>query len=582
MSRRIDIELTSDRGDGTWTWRAAGAKLPKGVLEATLLYDGAQIGDIVKADADFLLDGIEIIGVLAPKVDRRKEPELLEIVGSGRDDPLVTTTLAPKGGRSGRGGDDRRPRRDGGRSGRNDRDRRPKARGDRRGGERKGGERKGRERRDGGDRPARPKARRLKAGRAHRRAAVAELPELQRPLAEELLRGGLASVRTIIENQNEAAKAASRPQIRAERLLPLAEELLTGLRIAEWHDRATAALAGVEELDLRDLRSVVVAAEQSARTDEARALADQLRDALARRVDHEHQQWLSELAQTLADGRTVRALRLSSRPPKAGAPLPADMAERLTDAANAGLTADTSPDRFATVLDAVALSPVRLQVRPESIPSEPGDELLAAVARLGDRIPDIAAMFGVTPAPPPRRGRGRGRGGRKGSSSAPPPPAPSPPAAPAPAEPTADTAPPEAAPAEPTADTAAPPAAPAPAEPTADTAPPEAAPAEPTADTAAPPAAPAPAEPTADTAAPPEAAPAEPTADTAAPPEAAPAEPTADTAAPAPQAAPAEPTADTAAPPEAAPAEPTADTAAPAPQAAPAEPTADTAAPPEA
>ena len=29
MSRRIDIELTSARPDGTWTWRAAGARNPK-------------------------------------------------------------------------------------------------------------------------------------------------------------------------------------------------------------------------------------------------------------------------------------------------------------------------------------------------------------------------------------------------------------------------------------------------------------------------------------------------------------------------------------------------------------------------
>ena len=31
MSRRIEVELTSSRDDGTWTWRAAGAKQPAGV-----------------------------------------------------------------------------------------------------------------------------------------------------------------------------------------------------------------------------------------------------------------------------------------------------------------------------------------------------------------------------------------------------------------------------------------------------------------------------------------------------------------------------------------------------------------------
>ena len=41
MSRRMEIELTSDRGDGSWTWRAAGAKQPKGVVDAGLVPDGA-------------------------------------------------------------------------------------------------------------------------------------------------------------------------------------------------------------------------------------------------------------------------------------------------------------------------------------------------------------------------------------------------------------------------------------------------------------------------------------------------------------------------------------------------------------
>src|SRR5512139_3546479 len=120
MSRRIEVELTSRRDDGTWTWRAAGAKQPKGDLDGSLLYDGAGVRDVVRADADFLIDGIVITAVLPPK-GARKEPERIEIVGPPRrgDDELVTTQLAPKG-RGRRDGDrDRRPRRDG------DRDSRP-------------------------------------------------------------------------------------------------------------------------------------------------------------------------------------------------------------------------------------------------------------------------------------------------------------------------------------------------------------------------------------------------------------------------------------------------------------------------
>ena len=48
MSRRLEIELTSERPDGTWTWRAAGAKLPKGELDGGLLPGGAVVGEGVK------------------------------------------------------------------------------------------------------------------------------------------------------------------------------------------------------------------------------------------------------------------------------------------------------------------------------------------------------------------------------------------------------------------------------------------------------------------------------------------------------------------------------------------------------
>src|SRR4051794_38582326 len=116
MSRRIDIELTSARDDGTWTWRAAGAKQPKGFLDGKLLYEGAKTGDVVRAEADFEIEGITIIAVLPPK-EKRSEPDRLEIVGSGRSDqPLVTSSLVPKNERRrdrDRDGDRRGPRREG-------------------------------------------------------------------------------------------------------------------------------------------------------------------------------------------------------------------------------------------------------------------------------------------------------------------------------------------------------------------------------------------------------------------------------------------------------------------------------------
>ena len=59
-------------------------------------------------------------------------------------------------------------------------------------------------------------------------------------------------------------------------------------------------------LDLRDIRSVVVAAEQGARTAKTRAMAEELRSGLAARIESDHSKWLAELAVNISDNKTVR------------------------------------------------------------------------------------------------------------------------------------------------------------------------------------------------------------------------------------------------------------------------------------
>ncbi|MDQ2754642.1 MAG: hypothetical protein M3R71_03725, partial [Actinomycetota bacterium] len=111
MSRRIEIELTSAQGDGTWTWRAAGALKPRGVLDEKLLYEGAKVGDVVKAEADFEIEGIAIVAVSPPQTRKRAEPDRIEVLGPGRaDGPPVTTQLVGRTG--GRSSDRRRDRED--------------------------------------------------------------------------------------------------------------------------------------------------------------------------------------------------------------------------------------------------------------------------------------------------------------------------------------------------------------------------------------------------------------------------------------------------------------------------------------
>ncbi len=458
---RLEIELTSTQSDGTWTWRAAGAKKPKGALDGALVPDGVAVGDVVKVEAEADLDGLTVIEVFPPKAGR-KQPEMLELIGSGSDGPLVTTQLAPKGRGRSRRGDDRGDRGDRGRGrgrgreGGRDGGKRGESRGDgqRNRGKRDSGRGSGKSERPPREStpkaPARPKAPRLRPKRAHQSTAVKALPEIQRGLAQEVIKGGVPGVRAAVDRMNDKAAAEGMPKIKTDPLVALAEKLLPSLKAAEWHDRAEAALAGIDTVDLRDIRSVVVAAENAARDDETRKLADDLRTGLTARVDSEHRKWLEELAKTIADGRTVRALRLSSRPPKAGAPLPSDMAERLATLASGSLTAEISHDRWATVLDAVAYSPVRSSVKPEGRPESPNAELLGAVKKLASRVPEIASEFGI--AAPEARKRGRSR------KPAPPPPPPvaQPDEASAPAEPAAEEAAPVVEEAAPVVEEAAP------------------------------------------------------------------------------------------------------------------------------
>src|SRR3954447_18430816 len=108
MSRRIDIELTSARPDGTWTWRAAGAKEPRGVLDGALLPEGAKAGAVLKADAEIGLDGTTILSVASTK-EKTGKSNLLEILPSERPFEGVTQQLT---GRDSREGRDRGERRD--------------------------------------------------------------------------------------------------------------------------------------------------------------------------------------------------------------------------------------------------------------------------------------------------------------------------------------------------------------------------------------------------------------------------------------------------------------------------------------
>jgi len=414
MSRRIEIELTSARPDGTWTWRAAGAREPRGVVAASVLPGSTKVGDVLKVDAEFELEGITVLSVVT-SARNRKEPTIIELLPNERPfEPVMQTLAKRERGERGDRGDRPRRDRDRDRPRREGDDRRgPRSEGDRRGPRPEGAERTDRPERPRRDRPSRPRfeappelpqrprPKRLKPGKTHRTAILNELDASQRPIAEKALQGGIPAVRQAVNDQNRLLRAEGKEEIPAAGLLKMAEELLPRLRVAEWLDRADAAKADIDELDLRDLRSVVASAEDPmvARDESTRTLAAELKAALATKQEKASQEWLEDIGLALGVGRVIRALKLSSEPPKAGMRFPTDLAHQLAEAATAALTTDATPDRWSALLEAVAFSPIRAQVTPAAAPTAVGDELTATVTRLAPLIPQISTLFGITPAP---------------------------------------------------------------------------------------------------------------------------------------------------------------------------------------
>ena len=404
MSRRLDIELTSNRQDGTWTWRAAGAKSPKGVVDSSLLSANAKTGDVLKVEADFDIDGISVLSVVQMR-EKGQRGNLLEMLASEKTFTPVTQKLADKPKSDRKGGRDAKGKRDGdNRPARPPRD--PNA--PRRPASTRPDGTTGRPARPSRphftappEMPKRPTAKRLKPKHVHRTAVLETLPVEQRGVAERALEGGIKAVRDAVKIQNDQLRKDGKPEVPSDGLISMAQNLLPKLRVADWLDKAEAAKSDLSTLDLRDLRSVVVASEDPMvlRDETTRALAAELKTALKERQDAAQTLWLSDITDALKVGRTVRALKMTSEPPKAGQPFPSELGAKLAQAATAGLTTETAPDRWIALLEALAFSPIRGQVKLTALPQQPSEALLATVKRLSSLLPQIASLFGIEVAP---------------------------------------------------------------------------------------------------------------------------------------------------------------------------------------
>jgi hypothetical protein len=440
MPRHIDIELTSHASDGSWTWRAVGARHPRGALVGGAVPAGASIGDTFRAEVESGIEGIEVVELLPPKPSRAtaRTEGRIEVIGAPRRSADISVTLAP-GSRRRRDDGERPPRRDGpgrgeGRSrgpsagrGRSERPEgappgrdhaerpgpgrdhaeRPRPGRDR--AERPGSGRDGEARRPAG-RPAgdaaapgrRDRERRPSVSTAHRNAALAGLRPEQLPIAEAILRGGIPAVRQSIDEQNASARAGGKPPVAADAILKIAENLLPVVKLAEWKDRATSAQSAGRELRLRELRAVVAGSRTVILDEEGRGLARSLQESLDHRVTALRDDWTGRITKALDEGRTLEALHVTARAPEPGTRLSAELAVRLAEAAGAAMTPDLAAEEWLELLDAVVDSPVRRTVKPVGVPKSE----LAATAALNAAglLPALAHLLGLRiPPPPPRR-----------------------------------------------------------------------------------------------------------------------------------------------------------------------------------
>jgi hypothetical protein len=398
MSRRIDIEITSVSGP-TATWRAAGAKQPKGSIDIAMLGDTAQVGSVFRAEVEQFMEGVEILSVTSPKGASPVDPrhERIEMLSPQRSGPDVQVTYASKS----------RPRRD------DDRPRRDRPGRDRPVRERRTEPREGSEQRPSrprSDRPSRERTARptrekrtgpvpLPVSMVHRNAFLATLSPEQLPVAEQLLRGGMLAVRQAVDEQNKNATAQGRTTVNPEAIDRIADELQRPAALAAWKDRAAGALTAGKELRLRDLRAVVTSARTVSLDDEARLQLKEMQGQLTTRVEALRTEWAGKLDSAIEAGRVVDALQLTARPPEPTTRVSAEAAAKVATLASGALVAEADVSAWCAVVEAAVDSPLRRLVKPSGIPDD--DRARALAVKSAGAIPEFAKLLGMKVPPPP-------------------------------------------------------------------------------------------------------------------------------------------------------------------------------------
>ena len=404
MSRRIEIEITSINGEVA-TWRAAGAKLPKGSLATSLLPSGTSAGAEFRADVEQNMEGVEVLAVLPVKTASplALRGERIVIAPKVHTGPDIQVTYAPKGGKGRRDGDGPRPRREGD-------DSRPRrddkgSRGPRAGGPAgEGG--------DKGGRPARPRTNDRRGPRperptgppmltVHRNAFLATLNPEQLPVAEQLLRGGLPAVRTAVAEQNKTATAQGRTTVNADAIDRIATDLLGKANLAMWKDRAAGAQSAGRDLRLRDLRPVVTSAKTVNLDDEARTMLKDLQAQLTSQIEILSTEWLSKIAAAIESKNALEALTLAARPPEFRMQVASESAAAIAALASESLNENLAPAQWIALVQAAVASPMHRTIKPTGIPAD--EACRNEAIKVAGAIPELAKLLGMRVPPPPPR-----------------------------------------------------------------------------------------------------------------------------------------------------------------------------------
>ena len=237
----------------------------------------------------------------------------------------------------------------------------------------------------------------------YRNALLATLSPEQLPVAEQLLRGGMPSVRTAVAEQNKNATAQGRPTVDPTTIERIAEELLGKTSLALWKDRAAGAIGAGRELRLRDLRAVVTSAKTVTLDEESRTQLKELQTALTARLEHLRTQWNERLEHAVEAKNVIEALGLIARPPDMSTRVSSDMAVRVVAIVSEVLTPDLDPARWKEIVTLAVDTTIRRTIKPAGIPD---DESCRAVAiHNAGAIPELAKLLGmkVPPPPPPTR-----------------------------------------------------------------------------------------------------------------------------------------------------------------------------------